>query len=76
MIAIDMLNLCVLRDECDCCILISGDTDFIHSAEIIKSYGKEVFSAFIPRGYSTELRDKLRFFVMKEDFLRDNSLNV
>ena len=72
MIAVDMLNLCVLRDVCDCCILISGDTDFIHATEIIKSYGKEVFSAFIPRGYSTELRNKLRFFVMKEDFLRNN----
>jgi uncharacterized LabA/DUF88 family protein len=74
MIAVDMLNLCVLRNECDCCILISGDTDFIHSAEIIKSYGKEVLSAFIPRGYSTELREKLRFFVMKEGFLKGNCL--
>ena len=74
MIAIDMLNLCVLQDECDYCILVSGDTDFIRSAEIIKSYGKEVFSAFIPHGYSTELRDKLRFFVIKEDFLRRTCL--
>jgi len=74
MIAVDMLNLCVLRNECDCCILVSGDTDFIHSAEIIKSYGKEVFSAFIPYGYSTELRSKLRFFVMKEDFLKSSCL--
>ena len=74
MIAVDMLNICVLRDECDCCILISGDTDFIHAAEIINGYGKEVLSAFIPRGYSTELRSKLRFFVMKESFLRKNCL--
>ena len=74
MIAIDMLNLCVLRDECDFCILISGDTDFIHAADIITGYGKEVLSAFIPRGYSTELRSKLRFFVMKENFLRKNCL--
>ena len=75
MIAVDMLNFCVLRDECDCCILVSGDTDFIPSAEIIKSYGKEVLSAFISHGYSTELRNKLRFFVMKEDFLRGSCLN-
>jgi len=74
MIAVDMLNLCVLRGECDCCILISGDTDFILCVEIIKGYGKEVLSAFIPCGYSTELRSKLRFSVMKEGFLRSNGL--
>ncbi len=74
MIAVDMLNLCVLKDECDCCILVSGDTDFIPSAEIITGYGKEVFSAFIPYGYSTELRNKLRFFVMGESFIKGNCL--
>jgi len=74
MIAVDMLNLCVLEDECDCCILISGDADFVPASEIVKGHGKEVFSASVPRGYSWELRNKLGFWAISTDFLRENCL--
>jgi len=60
-IAIDMLNLCVLRNECDMCILMSGDGDFLPALDIIKEAGKEVASASVYFGYSSLLRQKHRF---------------
>jgi uncharacterized LabA/DUF88 family protein len=60
-IAVDMLNLCVLRNECDICILMSGDGDFIPALDIIKESGKEVASASVYFGYSSLLRQKHRF---------------
>jgi len=74
MIAVDMLNLCALEGEYDYCILISGDADFVPASEIVRRHGKEVFSAFIPRGYSWELRNKLNFWTISTDFLLGNCL--
>jgi uncharacterized LabA/DUF88 family protein len=74
MIAVDMLNLSVIEKECDCCILVSGDADFIPASQIIKKHGKEVFSAFIPRGYSWELRKKLDFWTLSKGFLMENCM--
>ncbi len=74
MMAVDMLNLSVLEKECDHCILISGDADFVPASEIIKHHGKEVISAFIPRGYSWELRKKLDYWTLGKEFLLENCL--
>jgi uncharacterized LabA/DUF88 family protein len=74
MVAVDMLKFCVLKDECDCCILISGDADFVPASEIILEEGKEVFSAFIPHGYSWELRNKLPFWTLSRSFLLNKYL--
>mgnify|MGYP001766182003 CR=1 FL=1 len=63
-IAVDMLNTCVLKDEADMCILISGDADFIPALDIVRSRGKEVASASVHRGYSYNLRQKHRYFVL------------
>ena len=72
-IAVDMLNLCVLRNECDMCILISGDGDFIKALDIISDSGKDVASASVYHGYSSLLREKHRFKTMKHRDL-DNLL--
>jgi len=69
MIAIDMLKLSVIDNKCECCVLISGDADFIPVLEMIKKNKKDVFSAFIPRGYSYELRQTIPFFVINDDLL-------
>ena len=71
MIAIDMLNLCAVENECEMCILISGDADFIPALDIIRAKGKKVASAFIFHGYSAELRQKHEFFCMDMDHLKD-----
>jgi len=63
-IATDMLNTCVIRDECDMCILISGDADFIPALDIVKSKGKDVASASVYSGYSHNLRQKHKYFVI------------
>lgn len=74
MIAVDMLDLSVVQGKCDCCILISGDADFIPVSSIIKSNGKEIYSAFLTKGYSYELREKLGFWILNRDFLIKNCL--
>ena len=74
MIAVDMLNLCALEDECDVCILVSGDADFVPASEIVKRHDKEVFSVSVPRGYSWELRKTLDFWTLKKEFLFENCM--
>jgi uncharacterized LabA/DUF88 family protein len=74
MIAVDMLNLSVIEQECECCILISGDADFVPASQIIKHHEKAVFSAFIPKGYSWELRKKLDYWTLSKDFLLENCM--
>lgn len=74
MIAVDMLDLSVVQDKCDCCILISGDADFVPVSDIIKDKGKEVFSASLRVGYSFELRSKLKFFILNKNLIMDNCL--
>ncbi|MBU2616240.1 MAG: NYN domain-containing protein [Nanoarchaeota archaeon] len=64
-IAVDMLKLSVLENECDVCVLISGDADLVPSLEIIKSKGKEVLTAMTPLGYAGELRRKFPYFIVK-----------
>ncbi|MBU1158355.1 MAG: NYN domain-containing protein [Candidatus Thermoplasmatota archaeon] len=68
-IAIDMLNLCLLRNECDMCILVSGDGDFVPALDIIKGSGKEVASTSVYHGYSNLLREKHRFKTITEQEL-------
>ena len=68
-IAIDMLNLSVFKNECDLCILISGDADFIPVMDLIKEQEKDVVSAFLPFGYSCELRQKHGWFILHKDLI-------
>ena len=74
MIAIDMLNLSVIENKCDCCILISGDADFVPVLNLIKKRKKNVFSAFVAKGYSYELRKNVPFFILRRDLLLDKCL--
>ncbi|GBE53899.1 NYN domain protein [archaeon BMS3Bbin15] len=74
MIATEMLEKSIIRKECDCCILISGDADFIPALDIIKSNGTDVFSASLPSGYSSELRKKHNYLVLKKGLILDECL--
>lgn len=71
-IAIDMVKKSIITNECDVCILISGDADFVPALELIKeSSNKEILSAMVQYGYSNELRSKFPFFILRKKTLID-----
>ena len=67
-IAIDMIKE-TLQNNLDCCILISGDADFVPALNLIKSLKKDVLSAFVPRGYSNEIRQKFPYLILTKEVL-------
>lgn len=70
-IAVDMIRKSIIEEECDVCLLVSGDADFVPSLELVKKQGKDVLIAFVPRGYSSELRQKFPYFIIqKEDIAK------
>tara|TARA_Y100000310_G_C20569648_1_gene757336 strand:+ start:449 stop:988 length:540 start_codon:yes stop_codon:yes gene_type:complete len=70
LIAADMIRKTLVNEECNVCILISGDADFIPVMEIIKESKKEVITASVLKGYARELlQGKFRYLILKnEDF--------
>jgi len=68
-VAVDMLNLSVIEDKCDMCILISGDTDFVPALNIIRNKGKDVLTAMTPWGYSSELIRSFPYFILAKETL-------
>lgn len=68
-IAVDMIRKCIIEEECDVCILVSGDADFVPALELIGRKGKEVLTAMVPFGYSSELRAKFPFFILRKETL-------
>lgn len=68
-IAIDMIEKSLISKECDICILISGDADFVPAVKLLKQNGKEVLSAFVPFGYSNELRNSTTYFIIRKETL-------
>jgi len=70
MIATDMIRKTLLEKECDCCVLISGDSDFVPAMRTIKKYGKEVLTVSGLRGYARELlQGEFRFWILKKNDL-------
>jgi uncharacterized LabA/DUF88 family protein len=69
MIAISMV-FHTFKKNCDYCILVSGDSDFVPALDLVKLLGGNVFSASFYTGYSTELRGKFKpFLVIGDDLL-------
>lgn len=70
LIASDMIRKSLVEKECQVCILISGDSDFVPVMEIIKKIGCEVIVCSSLQGFSNELRQgKFRYFVLKKEDL-------
>ena len=66
-IAIDMIRKTLLEDECDCCALVSGDSDFVPVMQLVKKSGKEILTTSVLRGYARELlQGDYRFWIMKK----------
>lgn len=70
MIAVDMVEDAI-ENRHDCFVLISGDADFIPALELIRRKGKKVFSASLPKGYSTLLREKFPFLVLGTELIEE-----
>ncbi len=74
-IAVDMIRKALIENECDVCILISGDADFIPAMQTIKDSKKEVITSSVYTGYSRELRDgRFRYFYLSPKNLNKNCM--
>ena len=67
-IAIDIVRES-MRDDVDCCVLISGDGDFVPAFSLVGEVGKDVLSCSVPRGYSNELRQKFPYMILSRESL-------
>lgn len=76
-IAVDMVNLGIFRKECDLCILISGDADFIPAMDLIKENNRDVVSASVQFGYSWKLRKQggHGWFILFRDLIEKKCLD-
>jgi len=68
-VAIDMIRKSVIEKECNVCILISGDADFVPALHLIQNQGVEVLTAMTPFGYSSELIKKFPYFILRKQTL-------
>jgi len=67
LIAVDMINKCLIKNECDVCILITGDADFLPVMQIIKDSKKEAIISSVYSGFSNRFREgKFRYLILKE----------
>ncbi len=71
MIAVAMIDS-VLKGECDCCILISGDADFIPALNLVKRNKKEAIVCSVNFGFASELRKTQKFIILKKSDIEDN----
>lgn len=70
LIASDMVRKTLVDKECEVCVLVSGDSDFIPVMEIIKKAGQEVIVCSPNQGFSNELRQgKFRYLILKKQDL-------
>jgi len=70
MISTDIVSKALVENECDCCVLISGDADFFPVMQLIKKAGKEVLTVSVLKGYARELlQGEFRFWILKKDDL-------
>ncbi len=69
-VAVDMIKLSIIENSCDACILISGDADFVSALELIKKK-KEILTAMVPFGYSSELRKKFPYHILRKETLKE-----
>lgn len=69
LIASDMIRKTLVDKECEVCILISGDADFITAMQIIKDSGFEAITCCVKTGHASELKEgKFRYIILnKED---------
>ena len=68
-VAIDIIKESIIDNNCEVPILISGDADFVPSLNLVKNHGREVLTAMVPLGYSSELIRTFPFFILRKETL-------
>jgi uncharacterized LabA/DUF88 family protein len=71
-LAVDFIE-CAIEDNL-VLILVSGDADFIPALELAKKKGAEVFSSSLAKGYSKQLRENFKFFVIGKNKIMNECL--
>lgn len=70
MISADMVSKSLVEEECDTCVLVSGDSDYVPVMSLIKRAGKEVLTVSVLKGYARELlQGEFRFWILKKQDL-------
>ena len=70
LIASEMVRKTLVEKECQVCLLISGDADFIPVMEIIKDSKNEAITCSVINGYARELlQGKFRYLILKKEDL-------
>ena len=67
--SVDMIKESIIDKNCNVCILISGDADFVPALNLVRDHGKEVLTAMTPFGYSSELIRNFPFFILRKETL-------
>lgn len=73
MLAVDLVSYAI-KNKADILIVFSGDADFVPAMSLAKENNKEVFSVSLAKGYSRELRENFKFFVIGKNLLIENCL--
>lgn len=73
MLGIDLVESAI-ENIADSFIVVSGDADFVPAMKLAKKKGKDVFSVSLAKGYSKELRDNFKFFVIGKNMIIENCL--
>ncbi|HIQ49002.1 MAG TPA: NYN domain-containing protein [Aquifex aeolicus] len=68
MLATDMLSL-AYRNAYDTAILVSGDSDFVHTVEEVQSLGKRVENATFKKTSSYNLRKVCDRFILLDEYI-------
>jgi len=72
LIAVDMINKCLIKKGCDVCILITGDADFLPVMQIIKDSKKEAIVSSVYSGFSNKFREgNFRYLILKKQDILD-----
>lgn len=71
MLAVDLVEYAI-KSKADYLIVLSGDADFVPAMNLAKENNREVLSTSLAKGYSRELREKFKFFVIGKNNLMEN----
>lgn len=71
MIAVDMIEN-ALKEKYNCCVLISGDADFIPAIELIKQNKKEAITCSVRKGFANELLETQKCSILKKSEIEKN----
>ena len=72
MVAADMISKALVENKCECCVLISGDSDYVPVMQLIKKAKKEALTVSVLKGYARELlQGEFRFWILKKQDLKD-----